>query len=283
MGRPRSWIIEGFLYYLKSFLLARPRRRTMERLVKRVAMKKLCEFKPWSVFLVYSIDTGALLVHGSRHYVYAWRYEKKCVELLRCLMSKLKRGLFIDVGAYVGFYTILAAKSGWRVLAFEPNPLNLLLLKHNISLHDVGGNVIVFDKGVGDVQQYAKLTISSSPSESSFTKYLGGSLRMMDVIVELTTLDSIVESLDVGGDVSIVMKIDVEGFGLNVVKGAIKTIKRFRPWILFEVHRTFDEADEVRALNILKSLDYKYDVVEPRSAKNFIVYAYPGEKRICLP
>jgi hypothetical protein len=67
-------------------------------------------------------------------------------------------------------------------------------------------------------------------------------------------------------------------YGLRVLRGAIRTIKRFRPFILFKVYRTFDEEDEMYALNMLKHLDYDLAVVEPRSIRNFIIYAYPIEK-----
>jgi predicted RNA methylase len=54
---------------------------------------------------------------------------KKPSSLLRCLLRVLGRGVFVDVGAYIGFYTVLATRHGWRVVAFEPNPINLILIE----------------------------------------------------------------------------------------------------------------------------------------------------------
>jgi hypothetical protein len=62
------------------------------------------------------------------------------------------------------------------------------------------------------------------------------------------------------------------------LRDARRSIEKYRPFILFEVHRTFDEEDEIHALKILKSLGYGFVVVEPRSRRNFIIYAYPMEK-----
>ncbi|MFZ8788352.1 MAG: FkbM family methyltransferase [Acidilobaceae archaeon] len=101
---------------------------------------------------------------------------------------------------------------------------------------------------------------------------------MVDIVVEVTTIDSVLESLGVKDVNSLVVKVDVEGFGLRVLRGAMRVIERFRPFILFEVHRTFDEEDEIYALRMLKDLDYGFVVVEPRSKRNFIIYAYPREK-----
>jgi hypothetical protein len=130
----------------------------------------------------------------------------------------------------------------------------------------------------GDAHGYAKLSISASPSESSFTKYLRNELRLLDVDVEVVTIDSVLEYIGIKDVESLVMKVDVEGFGLRVLRGATKTIERFRPFILFEVHRTFDDEDEIHALKTLKGSGYGFVVVEPGSRRNFVVYAYPIEK-----
>jgi FkbM family methyltransferase len=103
----------------------------------------------------------------------------------------VRRGVFVDVGAYVGFYTVLATKHGWKVVAFEPNPINVILLRYNTALHGVGDRVVVVDKATGDVHGYARFSIPSSPSESSFTKYLRNELRLLNIDVEVVTIDSI--------------------------------------------------------------------------------------------
>ncbi len=274
----RKHLLEGLMYYMKSILFTRPARRVVIRFIRRVLMHIYYEFKPWNVFLVLNRDVDAMLVHGSRHYIYAWRYEEKPLSLLRCLLRVLGRGVFVDVGAYVGFYTVLAAKHGWRVVAFEPNPINLIVLKYNIALHGIEDRVVIVSKAAGDVQGYARFSIASNPSESSSTKYLQDELRLVDIVVEVTTIDSVLESLGVKDVDSLVVKVDVEGFGLRVLRGAMRTIVRFRPYILFEVHRTFDEEDEIYALRMLKDLGYGFVVVELRSKRNFIIYAYPREK-----
>jgi len=156
------------------------------------------------------------------------------------------------LGAYIGFYTVFAARHGWRVVAFEPNPISLVLLRYNIALHGVGDRVVIVDKAVSDVHGWARFSISSSPSESSFTKYLRNELRLLNIDVEVVTIDSILESLDVKDFDNLVVKVDVEGFGLRVLRGARRSIEKYRPFILFEVHRTFDEEDEIHALKMLK-------------------------------
>jgi FkbM family methyltransferase len=172
----------------------------------------------------------------------------------------------------------LAARHGWKVVAFEPNPINVILLRYNIAFHGVEERVMVVNKATGDVHGLARFSISSSPSESSFTEYLRDEIMLFDIIVEVVTIDSTFESLGIKDFDNLVVKVDVEGFGLRVLRGARRSIEKYRPFILFEVHRTFDEEDEIHALKMLKDLGYGFVVVEPRSRRNFIVYAYPREK-----
>jgi len=167
----------------------------------------------------------------------------------------------------------LAAKHGWKVVAFEPNPINVILLKCNITFHGVEDRVMAVNKAAGDVHGWARFSISSSLSESSFTKYLGD-----DIVVEGVTTDSTLESLGIKDFDNLVVKVDVEGFRLRFLRSARRSIKKYRPFILFEVHKTFDEKDEIHALKMLKNLGYGIVVVEPRSRRNFIVYAHPREK-----
>jgi FkbM family methyltransferase len=278
IDKRREHLLEGLVYYLKSVLFVRPVGRFIIRLVGRILVHKYHEFRSWDVFMVLNRDVRAILVHASGYYAYAWRYEEKPSSLLKCLLKVLRRGVFVDVGAYIGFYTVFAARHGWRVVAFEPNPINLILLRYNIAFHGVGDRVVVVDKAAGDVHGYARFSISSSPSESSFTKYLRNELRLLNIDVEVVTIDSILESLGIGDVENLVMKVDVEGFGLRVLRGVRRSIEKYRPFICFEVHRTFDEEDEIHALKMLKDLGYGFVVVEPRSRRNFIVYAYPREK-----
>ena len=185
MERAKSRLYEGFAYYLKSFLFARPVSRILRRFTVRVLMHQHYEFDLHNVFLVFNRSVGALLVNSPEYHAYCLEHEKKPVNVFKCLLKKLGRGVFIDVGAYVGFYTVLAARRGWRVICFEPNPLNLILLRYNVGLHRLESRVRIVGKAAGDKQGYALFTIASNLSESSFTKYLRNEMKLIDVVVEV--------------------------------------------------------------------------------------------------
>ena len=58
------------------------------------------------------------------------------------------RGVAVDVGANVGAFTVLAAKSGATVHAFEPHPGNRARLEHHIGLNGLGQQVTVHPEAV---------------------------------------------------------------------------------------------------------------------------------------
>ena len=106
-----SAFIEGLKYYLLTLLFAFPKRRFIKRLLLRLSKGKPVENDFGRIFYVFNRNVGWIYVDGS-YYLYLWHHEKNVMKLIkRCLCGGLK-GLFIDVGAHIGFYSILLAKGG---------------------------------------------------------------------------------------------------------------------------------------------------------------------------
>jgi FkbM family methyltransferase len=98
-------------------------------------------------------------------------------------LNELKYGIFVDVGAYLGLYTVLAAKHGWNVVAFEPNPISLILLNYNIALHGIENRVTIVGKAAGDTHCYAKFSITFTLSKSSLARDPRNKTRLLNVVV----------------------------------------------------------------------------------------------------
>lgn len=122
----------------------------------------------------------------------------------------LQRGdRFVDVGANVGIYSILAAELGCSVTAFEPDPMNLEELGFNLGLNELADKVSVVPKAVaarsGTVLFLAghdavgRIAVSQAPDS---------------ITVECVALDDALEGAVAG------MKIDVEGAEHLVLQGA---------------------------------------------------------------
>jgi FkbM family methyltransferase len=120
---------------------------------------------------------------------------------------------FIDVGANVGSYSIWAAELGARVIALEPADDTYELLNENIRLNGYEVRTI-------------KAAAGSTSGTVRFTRGLDDVNRMDevgDIEVEAVTLDSIIGNSEIAG-----MKIDVEGFELEVLRGCEHALSQQR-------------------------------------------------------
>lgn len=136
---------------------------------------------------------------------------------------------FLDVGANGGGMTALAcrivAKSG-AVFAVEPQPHLAALVRQTIELNELDGRV--FETAAGDRDGVATLVVPLRRSGSATLS--GGRGDRLDVTV--SRLDDLASEM---GDRHVrLIKIDVEGHELAVLKGAEQLLERCRPTILFE-------------------------------------------------
>jgi FkbM family methyltransferase len=121
--------------------------------------------------------------------------------------------LFVDVGANVGSYTILACSAvGAKGIAFEPVPSTYKRLVENMHLNHLEGLVKCINKGVGAKQGSIPFT-----SNNDTTNHALASGERCDhlVTVEVTSLDNALYS-----ESPALIKIDVEGYETSVLEGA---------------------------------------------------------------
>lgn len=126
--------------------------------------------------------------------------------------------LFVDVGANIGSYTVLAAKVvGARVIAFEPIGSTFASLRDNIALNDVGGRVEALAACVGSSAGTVRMSANLDTVNHVLTP--GASAPEAGVEVPVVSLDE-----QLAGRAPFLMKIDVEGYELEVLKGAARTL-----------------------------------------------------------
>lgn len=140
-------------------------------------------------------------------------------------------GVFLDIGAHVGHYTLRAAKMGAAVVAVEANPETAGRLLANVLLNGLDDRVRVI--GHPAWSQYESLTWKPYHEGKMATR--NGSGRVYaDPAGELwpVVLDDALgglERLDV-------VKLDTEGAELHVLEGLRATLKRHRPRLWVELH-----------------------------------------------
>ena len=135
------------------------------------------------------------------------------------------RGIFVDVGANLGWYAVHAAKheAVETVVAFEPDQFNASLLGRNLSLNGID-NVIVRTCAVGAQRGSVRLHQykgSNRGRHSVLADYGHGSQ-----MVPITDLDTELATLGLADRPILIMKIDVEGYEPEVVAGAKQALAR---------------------------------------------------------
>src|SRR5882762_8460461 len=165
-------------------------------------------------------------------FVFREGYEPELAYLERALSPG---NTFVDVGANLGIYTLVASRivgpSG-RVIAFEPSSQSFSLLKANITLNGFT-NVQVFPAAVSDKIGKAFLYDGPDPGQNS----LGRDPRLEPKGEEVVTqsLDRALSQASV--ECVHVIKIDVEGAEELVLRGADTVVTAHRPIIIFEINQ----------------------------------------------
>jgi FkbM family methyltransferase len=150
---------------------------------------------------------------------------------LTALMKKiLKPGMtIVDVGANIGYFTLLAAKivEHGHVYAFEPEQTNFELLTKSVSANDLR-NVDMYQKALCDKEGQIKLYLSdpAQPQSHSITFQDG----KMSINVASTSLDSFWKSL--GRPKIDFLKIHVGGAEATVLMGATEVLQEAKPTIV---------------------------------------------------
>jgi FkbM family methyltransferase len=157
----------------------------------------------------------------------------------------------IDVGGHYGFYSLPASravgKTG-KVFAFEPCYESFKFLLANCRVNNLN-NVLPFQIALSDFDGIDKLFYGRTPSSHSMIR--GQCLGYENVRVN--RLDTIVEQLLKLDKVDMI-KIDAEGAELRILKGAEKSLKRFKPRLFIASYHYAGEAEEIDKW--LNYLDY---------------------------
>lgn len=152
---------------------------------------------------------------------------------------------FIDGGAYIGDSALIFEKyfHPKKIYAFEPELENYNLMLNTIKLNNLK-NVIPIRKGLGEKEERLKII---SKGSCSYISYRG------EKSINITTIDNLVfkNNLSIG-----LIKLDIEGFELNALKGAEKTIKEFKPVLLISIYHNGKEFFET--INFIQKINSNY-------------------------
>ncbi len=140
--------------------------------------------------------------------------------------------VFVDIGANIGLYTLMAARRCKTVIAIEPGRPQFWHLKRNVRLNDLENvaciNVACWDREVTLPLYHNVLSHGWDSLLRKYTKSYDVKAKELDTIVA-----------QVGARSVDMMKVDVEGVELEVLRGAKRTLPRTTK-IIVELHENVD-------------------------------------------
>jgi FkbM family methyltransferase len=166
------------------------------------------------------------------------------LELLGALVSAKGSASIIDVGANVGVHSLGLASLGShvKVVAVEANPRTAGWLQKNADRNGCS-QVQVVQRAISDApgslsfcdnHEFAAGSMPLEGAPAEFVEFLNNRSDTTHEVIEVPAvrLDDLVTEL--GLDAVDILKIDVEGHDIRVVRGALETIERFKPVVIME-------------------------------------------------
>jgi FkbM family methyltransferase len=159
------------------------------------------------------------------------------IPVQRALNAHLRPGdVFFDVGANVGFFSLIAARlvrPTGAVCCFEPVTENAAAVRQNAVLNDLA-NVRVFETALGNAPGVAEFLLTEWDGGGTLAN---SAVRPTDPVsrrrVSVAVLDDLMDSLSLPQPSFV--KIDVEGVEMQVLEGMARTIDESMPALLYEV------------------------------------------------
>jgi FkbM family methyltransferase len=170
-----------------------------------------------------------------------------------------ERFVVLDIGANIGATTVQLSRqvgSDGTVYAFEPHPTTFKHLVHTIELSNLL-NVKPIPTGLGD--NTASVTLQFNPTSTGWGSVYGnGETYTTSTQVSIVKLDDFV----IDNNVQRVdfIKIDVEGYELEVMRGGRNTIDKYKPIIQFEYNKQASQNGKwtfSQAYDLLSECGYK--------------------------
>ncbi|MCU1308002.1 MAG: methyltransferase FkbM family protein [Acidobacteriaceae bacterium] len=205
------------------------------------------------------------IVDSQRHSCWLGTYERDVQDLFA---REVKPGaVFYDIGANVGFYTLLGSMlvDSGHVFAFEPLPKNVQYLKRHLHLNKMD-NVEVFEIAVSN-------EVGTSLFRQEDTGAMGRLQADGDLRVLTETIDSLLQQNKIAPPDYI--KMDIEGAEFKALLGASRCFRMHSPKLLLATHGIQVHDD---CCQLLRSWNYNLQLISPPNEGRAEIYATPFSK-----
>ncbi len=169
------------------------------------------------------------------------------------------RGLVVyDIGAFQGLLTLHFAPQARQVICYEPNPKNRMRLKENLALNGIQ-NVRVRDVGVGSKPQNLSMVYNplmpggASVEPKTVEQLLHSAAAVQKEEIQITTID--IELSDAALPRPDFIKIDIEGWENEALRGGREILTAYRPALFLEMHGETMNEKKRKVAEIVASLN----------------------------
>ncbi len=190
----------------------------------------------------------------------------------------IKDGNIFDIGGHFGFYALLFSKllNKGEVYTFEPNPYCYDQLIKNIKINNLEDKIKAFNFGISDQESSLEMMVVSdnlarSTCDQEMKEHYKEKKNIEMKNVTVKNLDNL------GLPAPSLIKVDVEGMELEVVKGCYGSIKENLPDLIIEIHESHRDNSHYRVkelVSLLFNLGYScYSIEENREVKENIPFS----------
>jgi FkbM family methyltransferase len=224
--------------------------------------------KEWKVPILQGPLRGRKWIVGSqRHAFWLGCYEPAMQRLIA--RETNQGGVFYDIGANVGFYSLLASTliDPGRVFAFEPLASNVSYLRRHLDLNR-RTNVEVLDVAICDQE-----------GEALFEQEETGSMGCLNdkgkIRVRTATVDALLRAQEIRPPNYV--KMDIEGAEFRALLGAAECFREFKPKLFLATHGKKVHED---CCNLLRSWNFELQIVREQSDDRAEVFAkFPDSEK----
>ena len=149
-----------------------------------------------------------------------------------------KEDVVVDVGAHMGFFALKVARKVKKVIAIEPDPDNFNFLLQNVCRNKLNDKVISQNVALGE--HYGNIFLDRTAYGFGRTR---STTKKTPYLSKLRTLTGLLSESNLGK--ASLIKIDTEGFELDVLEGSVETLQRDKPDLIIAAYHYPNESHNV--------------------------------------
>ena len=224
------------------------------KILRRLFLPLFSKINLGNITINHHFTGEKVLLHSFKHKGYWFHGKNREKDTMRLFKTMIKeKDVVIEVGGHIGYISLYFSSlvKGGLVYVFEPGPNNLPYIRGNLKSKT---NIVIVEKGVGSCNvDLTFYTENLTGQNNSFVKNFSGfeenkknafnpSYSISETMVQVVKLDDFI--LKEGLEPNFI-KVDVEGFEFEVIKGMLNTLKNVRPKLMIEIQDNYKQIYDI--------------------------------------